>query len=312
MVYVPKEKLLSIIVPVYKVEPYLKRCIDSVRCQTYRNLQIILVDDGSPDSCGDICDRYTEQDSRIIAIHQKNEGLSGARNNGLLFAEGEYIAFLDSDDWVHPSMYETLINMIERYQLDIARCSIISTDEDKEDIIYPSKKISDKVIIGEKNFELYFNEFLCKVVWNAVYRREIVMGIHSPDRCHSEDNYVSGRYLYRTHRMLITTKPLYYYRKNLQSITNSGDKRLLDICICTEKLRDDLIRDEGMDNHRYIQSLNRKLARELYHFVRSENKNFHIKSIRKEQKDFIEQNLDFIRRLRFKYILHKKNIVVYK
>ena len=145
--------------PVYKVEPYLKRCIDSVRCQTYRNLQIILVDDGSPDSCGDICDRYTEQDSRIITIHQKNEGLSGARNNGLLFAKGEYIAFLDSDDWVHPSMYETLINMIERYQLDIARCSIISTDEDKEDIIYPSKKISDKVIIGEKNFELYFNEF---------------------------------------------------------------------------------------------------------------------------------------------------------
>ena len=94
-----KEKLLSVIVPVYKVEPYLRRCIDSIRCQTYRNLQIILVDDGSPDNCGAICNEYTKIDSRIITIHQENEGLSGARNNGLLFAKGDYIAFVDSDDW---------------------------------------------------------------------------------------------------------------------------------------------------------------------------------------------------------------------
>lgn len=101
--------LLSVIIPVYKVEPYLKRCIDSVRKQTYEKLQIILVDDGSPDNCGKICDEYTELDSRIIAVHQENEGLSGARNNGLLFAKGEYIAFVDSDDWLAPTMYETLI-----------------------------------------------------------------------------------------------------------------------------------------------------------------------------------------------------------
>ena len=85
--------LLSVIVPVYKVEPYLRRCIDSIRTQTYQNLQIILVDDGSPDNCGSICDEYTELDSRIIAVHQKNEGLSGARNNGMLFAKGEYVSF---------------------------------------------------------------------------------------------------------------------------------------------------------------------------------------------------------------------------
>lgn len=101
--------LLSVIIPVYKVEPYLKRCIDSVRKQTYEKLQIILVDDGSPDNCGKICDEYTELDSRIIAVHQENEGLSDARNNGLLFAKGEYIAFVDSDDWLAPTMYETLI-----------------------------------------------------------------------------------------------------------------------------------------------------------------------------------------------------------
>lgn len=106
--------LLSVIVPVYKVEAYLHRCIDSIRNQTYKQLQIILVDDGSPDGCGKICDDYTLIDDRIIAIHQENEGLSGARNNGLLFAKGEYIAFVDSDDWLHPEMYERLIALIEK------------------------------------------------------------------------------------------------------------------------------------------------------------------------------------------------------
>lgn len=108
-----RKGLLSVIVPVYKVEPYLRRCIDSIRNQTYKNLQIVLVDDGSPDGCGAICDEYTKLDDRIIAVHQENEGLSGARNNGLLFAEGEYIAFVDSDDWLHPQMYEILIHLIE-------------------------------------------------------------------------------------------------------------------------------------------------------------------------------------------------------
>lgn len=123
-----RKGLLSVIVPVYKVEPYLRRCIDSIRNQTYRNLQIILVDDGSPDDCGAICDEYTKVDDRIIAVHQENEGLSGARNNGLLFAKGEYIAFVDSDDWLHPQMYETLIRLIEDHRLDMARCSVIGSD----------------------------------------------------------------------------------------------------------------------------------------------------------------------------------------
>lgn len=123
-----EEKLLSVIVPVYKVEPYLHRCVDSIRIQTYKNLQIILVDDGSPDNCGKICDEYTELDARIIAVHQKNRGLSGARNTGLRYAKGEYVAFVDSDDWIVPMMYETLVGMIEKNDLDMARCGIIETD----------------------------------------------------------------------------------------------------------------------------------------------------------------------------------------
>lgn len=303
--------LLSVIIPVYKVEPYLRRCIDSVRHQTYQNLQIILIDDGSPDNCGIICDEYTEKDSRIIAIHQKNEGLSGARNNGLLFAKGEYIAFVDSDDWLAPTMYASLIHTMEEHDLDMARCSVVGSDGKHEEPITPRNHIANKIITGEHVFELYFTEFLCKVVWNAVYRRDIVMGISSPERCHSQDNYVSGRYLYRTKRMMITDECLYYYYKNPTSTTHGGHKRFLDICICTEKLRDDLVQVEHMDNASYIEKLNRKLARELFHFIRFNDAHYRVCGIEKNQKKFIDKYLDFSRRIRFNLLLYKKKIKVY-
>lgn len=308
---IEQEKLLSVIVPVYKVEPYLRRCIDSIRNQSYKNLQIILVDDGSPDSCGAICDEYTKMDDRIIAVHQENEGLSGARNNGFLFAKGEYIAFVDSDDWLHPKMYETLIRLIETHQLDMARCSVISSDGQSEDPILPrDKHNANRLITGTDVFELYFTEFLCKVVWNTVYRRNIVMGIISPERCYSEDNYVSGRYLYRSKRMMITDKCLYYYYKNPTSITHGGYKHFLDICICTKKLRDDLIREEHMRNTSYIERLNKKLAREFFHFVRANDVRYRLRAMARSQKKFIDQHLDFFRRIRFDCLLWKKKIQI--
>lgn len=128
-----EEKLLSVIVPVYKVEPYLHRCVDSIRNQTYKHLQIILVDDGSPDRSGEICDEYAEMDARIIVVHQKNGGASAARNKGLQYAEGNYVAFVDSDDWIAPTMYETLVRMIERNDLDMARCGITEINSKGEE-----------------------------------------------------------------------------------------------------------------------------------------------------------------------------------
>lgn len=303
-----KNGLLTVIVPVYKVEPYLRRCLDSIRAQTYKNLQIILVDDGSPDACGNICDAYTKMDSRIITIHQENEGLSGARNKGLLLAEGEYIAFVDSDDWIHPQMYEILVSFIERYNLDLARCAAITTDGRKEGKILPHSVNANRIFVREEVFQLYFSEFLCKIVWNAVYRREIVSGILSPKNCLFEDNYVSGRYLYRARRMMIIDRCLYYYFINPTSITHSDQKRLLDICFCTQKLKEDLIREEGMENLNFEMQLDRKLARELFHFIRANNPRYRISAIAKCQKDFISKNLDFLRKIRFHWLLYYKGI----
>ena len=114
--------LISVIVPVYKVEPYIHRCIDSIIHQTYQNLEIILVDDGSPDNCGKICDEYAAIDSRIKVIHKKNSGLSEARNSGRDVCKGEYIAFIDGDDCIHKEMYQRLYNDIRTYQVKMAFC----------------------------------------------------------------------------------------------------------------------------------------------------------------------------------------------
>ena len=112
--------LISVIVPIYKVEKYLRKCVESILSQTHTNLEIILVDDGSPDNCGAICDEYAKQDARIKVIHKPNGGLSDARNAGLDIMTGEYVAFVDSDDWIGPRMYETLLQMLKLFQADIA------------------------------------------------------------------------------------------------------------------------------------------------------------------------------------------------
>lgn len=116
------EQTISVIVPVYKVEAFLRQCIDSIVNQTYRHLEILLVDDGSPDDCGKICDEYAEKDNRIRVFHTSNQGLSSARNFGLQNAAGEFVSFVDSDDWLEPDMYETLLERMEAAGADVSVC----------------------------------------------------------------------------------------------------------------------------------------------------------------------------------------------
>lgn len=121
--------LISVIVPIYKVEKYLDKCIDSIVSQTHKELEIILVDDGSPDSCPEICDKWAKKDSRIIVIHKENGGVSSARNAGLDIAKGEYIAFVDADDYLDLDMYEIMLYELIKYNADAARCAIVRESE---------------------------------------------------------------------------------------------------------------------------------------------------------------------------------------
>ncbi len=169
--------LISVIVPVYKVEPYLRRCVDSILCQTYRNLEIILVDDGSPDGCPAICDEYAAKDSRVRVIHKENGGLSSARNAGLDYVfsnqnedTGGYIAFIDSDDYIHPQYFEVLHNIAKSANADIAHVGYQETGEQES---FENVVIENAPVL--LSFAELFDRSACTVmVWAKLYRRELL------------------------------------------------------------------------------------------------------------------------------------------
>ena len=137
--------MISVIVPVYKVEPYLNQCVESILCQTYSDLEILLVDDGSPDRCGQICDEYAKQDCRVKVFHTRNEGLSAARNLGLQNAKGEYIGFVDSDDWIEPEMYEVLLKRLEETESNVCICGFYQEPGTYEKDFQPDEAVYQDV-----------------------------------------------------------------------------------------------------------------------------------------------------------------------
>ena len=142
--------LVSVIVPVYKVEFYLSECIESILKQTYQNLEIILVDDGSPDDCGSICDKYAQQDKRIKVFHKNNEGLSEARNYGIERATGDYLSFVDSDDWIEPDMFETLVSVVVVNDSDIVCCGYYREYNGYKETILKIDKIIGNIVDLQK------------------------------------------------------------------------------------------------------------------------------------------------------------------
>lgn len=168
---------LSIIVPVYNVEEYLPKCIDSILVQTFTDFELILIDDGSPDRCGEICDEYAAKDSRIVVIHQKNQGVSAARNAGLDIAKGTYIGFVDSDDWIEPELYQTAIRTAET-PYDIISFGIQYIEGDRigggldPDAEYTQEELLSDLVAQP-------SQLGCGVV-NKLYRRSLLRGVRFP------------------------------------------------------------------------------------------------------------------------------------
>lgn len=218
---------ISVIVPVYNVEKYLCKCIDSIINQTYTNLEIILIDDGSPDNCGVVCDDYFLKDNRIKVIHKENGGLSDARNAGLDIATGDYISFIDSDDYIHKDFYKTLINLIVKYNADIAQCGFLDVYE--EDVDNFSK---DKLYINEKITILNNNEAINNlfnknyvntvVVWNKLYKRKLFKNIRYPKGKIHEDEYTTYKLLFSAKKVVSISMEMYYYLRRPNSIMGKG------------------------------------------------------------------------------------------
>lgn len=227
--------LISVIVPVYNVEKYLEKCIDSILNQTYKNLEIILVDDGSKDQSGVICDSYAKKDKRIIVFHKKNGGLSSARNYGIDNSHGQYIGFVDSDDYISNDMYETLYQLITDYNADLAMCGLCDIYNGRQkntknkEYVYSQSRIDAirNVMEGEVNSVSAVNK---------LYRKELFKEVRYPIGKIAEDAYIILDILNQCNSVVGTTAQKYYYIHRSNSITTKHyDDKYLDVIDAYEK-----------------------------------------------------------------------------
>lgn len=216
-----KTPLISVIVPVYKVEPFLPKCVASIREQTYQNLEIILVDDGSPDNCGAMCDAFAREDSRIKVIHKPNGGLSDARNAGIEIAQGEYLGFVDSDDWIEPDMYASLLELAlaEDVKLVCGGRYDVYGESDCRRGLCPEKT---EVISGQTLAKRIFVwEGIDSAAWDKLYHCSLFRQIRYPLGKICEDLPVTYRIGLDAQRIGMLAKPVYNYFHRPGSITTS-------------------------------------------------------------------------------------------
>lgn len=217
-----EDPLITVVVPIYNVEKYLNECINSIIAQSYKNLEIILVDDGSTDRCGVLCDEYQKRDMRIRVIHQENEGLSGARNSAIDIAKGEYITFVDSDDWISQDMLEKLYQRMVEIDADMVVSGIESFYENG---MKKSNNHNNKVFTytKEEAFDCFlFNDYLTPCVCGKLYKTSLWNGIRHPKGKLFEDQFTTYKIIDRCSKVVFLTTPLYHYRKRSDSIGHSA------------------------------------------------------------------------------------------
>lgn len=215
-----EQPLISVIVPVYKVEQYLERCVTSIINQTYKNLEILLVDDGSPDRCGEMCDEFAKKDSRIRVIHKENGGLSSARNAGLDIINGEYVGFVDSDDWIESEMYKSMLDLILEYKAQIVCCGIKKIDENGNKYLF-NDNVNEFMIFNtqEALSELPFNTRITNSLCDKLFDRSVFNDVRMVEGIIYEDHEVMHRCIYCANKTIYTGQPYYNYSYNSDSIT---------------------------------------------------------------------------------------------
>ena len=291
--------LISVIIPVYGVEKYIAQCLESVINQTYSNLEIIVINDGTKDRSAEIAKEYAKKDSRVRVYDFENGGASAARNRGIKLANGEYIAFLDSDDWIEGQMYEKLVNEAIKSNADIVKCGFKSND----------KKVGfyNKIeTISNRNIDLFFNGILWVVLWNAIYKADIIKKVIFPEnvRCF-EDNYASALYLFLSKKVSTIDSCEYNYRDNAVGISKKVDDKAFDRILVMNQLREKLY-EYGYQDKR----IDWKLAVEMYHFIRVKSDKYKIASIGKEIYIYIAKNLNLRRSIIFRYYCKKNDIQI--
>ena len=288
---------ISVIVPIYKVEKYLNRCIDSILNQTFTDFECILVDDGSPDNCGKICDEYAKKDKRVKVIHKPNGGLSDARNAGIDVAQGECLSFIDSDDWIHPQMLEILYNGIVKNNVILSVCAYEETENEK-----PFENIENPIFEIRNGMDfLIKNNVTAIVAWNKLYHKSLFDGIRYPVGKIHEDEFVTYKILYKAGNIAFCDEKMYMYFENVEGITKKEwsikrfdayfafkeqeiffkDKKDERMLLFTKKRTMDCIYRHYIeiisvpDKHRYIRCLRTKMRIYLFLYGKKTNINIH-------------------------------------
>lgn len=252
------EPLVSVIIPVYNVEKYLHRCVDSVSLQTYTNLEIILVDDGSTDHCPELCDDLARKDSRIVVVHKSNGGLSTARNTGLDCAKGEYICFVDSDDWIANDTIEYYLSLFQNSTAEIVEAGMkcaskqvnISNGKEVIEVLRGKEILNDFFWITTKDGIRYS-------VCNCMFRSSLLKEFRFRDGYNNEDLDFKYRVLSQCKTLVRSSKIQYFYYQRNESITNGGfSKKDFDLDIASDILLD-LTKDEIFGDIRYLAQVKR-------------------------------------------------------
>lgn len=215
------QPLLSVIVPIFKVEEYLDRCVESIVNQTYKNLEIILVDDGSPDNCPQMCDEWAEKDNRIKVVHKENGGLSDARNAGLKITTGEIVSFIDSDDWIEFDMFERMLNRMIEDDSDIVSCGVKWVEEDGS--VIRDVTSNDGVLDTQSAMKELLNDGKLKQhVWNKIYKYDLIKDIPFEKGKYHEDVFWSYQIVGRAGKVSVIKESFYNYVQRSNSIMGEG------------------------------------------------------------------------------------------
>ena len=289
---------ISVIIPVYKCEQYIESCVDSILNQTYRDFEIILVDDGSPDNSGKICDELAEKYNKITVLHQENQGQSAARNNGVKIARGEWLCFVDCDDFVHPEILEALYNAVTENNVKLSMCSAIQGEESPS-FFNASKEVNFKVL--ETTEDNILN--LCKnekyyywVVWGKLIHKSIYEKYPLTEGRIYEDNAIECKWLYEAKKVALTDASLYFYYVNLSGTTKKEfTKKHLDILWAFKEQIDffNLINYKKMTEHLATYYL--EISANMHYRAKTENAKELIPIIKEKEKEIKKQYAEFIK-----------------
>lgn len=224
-----EQKLISVVIPVYNVEKYIRESLDSIINQTYKNLQIILIDDGSTDSSGSICDEYAASDDRITVIHQKNAGAGAAKNTGLDLIQGEYFSIIDSDDYIELNMYEKMVCYMENYRVDVVQClfrNVFVNRKVYRNYIVKSKPI--RKVSRNKFLKEYLYDWKYAIFWNKLFKTSLLKNIRFPIGRKIDDEFFTYKLICNSEHIVNTQDVFYNYRMRQSSVMNeNADKRLI-------------------------------------------------------------------------------------